>query len=856
MHNKTLEDLAFFRIRDKIAGYCVSEEATEKLKKRIPYTDTETIKQLKSLCTEWMTVLQSKTATYIKSWPVIHNFLKILKTEGTTLDQEQIYALKLFCDSAITVSEQINSASKTITIKNLLKNTEEIPITSLKQINTEIERIIDKNGILKDLPIIREIKQKITSIKSEIDSALKKYTSDSSLSTVLAANVPAYRADRQVLAVKANQRQRINGIVHEVSSSGQTMFIEPDEVVRKNNELIQEEYRLNAEIKKIFTELTAKLSPFTEDVKNALNTMIELDQSCASAKWGIENKCICAMECTENNPPALIKARHPLLEEKAVPIDMTFLDEKKVLIITGPNTGGKTVSIKTFALFSMLNQAGFPIPASEGTRLPIFNKIFADIGDEQSIDQSLSTFSAHMKNIAAAVKYADKDSLVLLDELGSGTDPQEGSAIAMAVLDQLIEKKSFVLVTTHHGILKNYGYTNPSCINASVDFDTNTLSPTYRLLMGIPGESHALDIAKRSGLPLHTVNKAKSYIINEQADVSTLIKGLTEKHAELLNIEKQTKIREAKLKEKELKQTQKSIELKEYELQIKEREQLDSSKFLKETRKELENLVRTLREGEITREKTLKVKEFISTLTNQIDQQELTLEEEKETLEKDKLKHKENIEKNSYYTENGILISENNNKHSSNKKNKQKKKLSTKEAFAAAKNTYTEEQINNLSNKNNKKTEELEFKPGAEFQHNLTKAKGTLISQERKNIWTVQLGSIRMSLKEKDMTLINPITNKASYTVELVGNSHGQAKPLFELRLLGMREEEAIKTLEKQLDLCQMNNFKNFSIIHGKGNGILQQAVQDYLSNYPGVKTFEFARPEDGGTGKTYVEMV
>ncbi|MBQ0051439.1 MAG: Smr/MutS family protein [Treponema sp.] len=861
MHRQTLVELDFYRIRDFIAGKCVSEEGKYRLLRREPFTSDqiEEISRYKALSSQWQKAITSKNPVHLHAWPEIFSFLKILKAEGATLEQDQLYSILIFCDSSLDLYSTIKTASKELSLKSLLDLSETLPYSTLQQAQNAISRIIDKNGNLKDIPALREIRAKIASIKAEINSVLRKFTSDSTLNNVLETNVPAFRADRQVLAVKANMRNRVSGIVHEVSSSGQTLFIEPDEVVRKNNELIQEEFHLMQETRKIFTELTAQIHPFYEDLKSALETMILFDVTYAAASWGAENLCNYAFLPGEE-APLLIQARHPLLGEKAVPIDIKFLAGKNILIITGPNTGGKTVTLKTFALLSLLNQCGFPIPAAEGTRLPIFDSIFADIGDEQSIDQSLSTFSAHMKNIAAAVKHADSKSLVLLDELGSGTDPQEGGAIAMATLDALIEKHAFVLVTTHHGILKNYGYTNEFCVNASAEFDQNTLSPTYRLLMGVPGESHALDIAKRSGLPGNTVQKAKNYITNQQADVSTLIKGLTEKHAELIKREKEFSENEIRQKEKILKLEQKELKLKLLENQLKERESRTESRFLRETRSQLENLVRELREGEITREKTLKMRKFIDDLTEDVEMQELALEEEREQLESQQKELEERIENETVIAENGIKISRSSDNRTASTK-KTKKKLSNKEALANAKQTYTDEEIFNLNvpKKKNAAPIKMEFAEGATVLAGPSRSKGTLLHEEKKGVWLVQLGSIRMSIKEKDMQLVSPagvVTGSAvaDYSVELNKND-SNGSPLFELRLLGMREEEAIKALQRQLDLCCMTNFKSFSVIHGKGNGILQQAVQDYLSNYPGIKSFYYARPEDGGFGKTYVEM-
>lgn len=889
MHKKTLEELDFYRIRETVSGFCVSEEGKNALLRREPFSSNkiEEITKYKKLCGQWQKVLSSKNPVRLSSWSEISSFIKILKAEGTTLGQAQLYAIFGFCSSAITLFSSLKTASKEVSLKSLSDLSETLPFEPLLKIQNEISHVIDKDGNLRDIPALREIKAKIKNLKSEINSVFKKFTSDVSLNPVLESNVPAFRADRQVLAVKSGMRNRISGIVHEVSASGQTLYIEPDEAVRKNNELIQEQFHLESETRKIFTELTSKIHEFYEDLKSALQTMTLFDETFAAAVWGNENNCVLAEnieeDCkdksdndtneklsvssvpSERNFPAplLLKARHPLLGEKAVPIDIRFAEGKNVLIITGPNTGGKTVALKTFALFCMLNQAGFPLPAMEGTRLPIFDSVFADIGDEQSIDESLSTFSAHMKNLAAAVKHADEKSLVLLDELGSGTDPQEGGAVAMAVLDALIEKRAFVLATTHHGILKNYAYTSPACVNASVEFNPETLSPTYRIVMGIPGESHALEIAKHSGLPGKIVQKAKSYIENGHSDVGTLIKNLTKKHAELdaklQEIERTERIQ----KDRELKLEQKDLKLKIKENELKERESRTESRFLRETRKTLENLVREIREGEITREKTLKMRKFINDLTEDVDEQENEIEAEKEELEEKQKNLDEKIQNQNQnetvILENGMKITKSSERGTSTKKTK--RRLSNKEALLTAKQTYSDEEVFNLApqNSNQKKksaAQKLEFAPGAEVLAGSGRVRGTLIHEEKKGTWLVQLGSVRMSVKEKDMQLVRPAkSSSADYSVEL-NNTDSNGSPVFELRLLGMREEEAVKALQRQLDLCAMTNFKNFSIIHGKGNGILQQAVQDYLSNYPGVKDFHYASPEDGGFGKTYVEMM
>ena len=455
-----------------------------------------------------------------------------------------------------------------------------------------------------------------------------------------------------------------------------------------------------------------------------------------------------------------------------------------------------------------------------------------------------------MKNIALALENADEKSLVLLDELGTGTDPLEGGAIAMAVLDSLLEKNSFVLVTTHHGVLKNYGYTNSKCVNASVEFNSESLRPTYKLLVGVSGESHAIDIALNSGLPQNVVEQAKSYISNQQADVSSLIKGLTEKHIELEELIKKQNEKQNELSLKELKIHSREIKMLQKEIELNQIEHSQSSAFLQEMRSNLENLVRVLREGEITREKTLSVRKFISDTTKEIDEQEENIEEKKLLLEKEisNLQNEENK-----ILQNGMRLSSLKEKKSFSSKNKKlKSRLSNSEALKNA-------SVLKIENSNEKKFEKEELlKEGAEVLAGNEKRKGVLVRKVKNEIWQVQFGSMKMNFPQNQIIpLENRIVDRSvSVVIERDSKTENNNEtPKFELRLLGMRSGEAIKSLEHQLDLCMINNFKKFSVIHGKGNGILQQAVSDYLNHCPSVKEFYFARPEEGGTGKTYVEL-
>ena len=848
MNKKTLNEIDYYRIREEISSYCLTQEGKYSLDNRDPVFDLEKIEFYKACSREWEKYITSVRTQPFSAWGPIHGLYAIIKTKGASLTLEQVRDLGLFILSVKKVKESIANHQVELELKALPSKVQELP--DLEDSEKKIFRIINADGQLKDLPEILAIRSQIASLNQKIKNIMRSFTSNPKLANVLESSVPVLRGNHQVLAVKSNQQNKIPGIIYEFSQTGQTVYIEPDEAVLCSNELIQKEHQLEVEIKRILTELTESLGSSIPLFKQALPIMELFDTTYAAARWGLEHNCIYSLPLEKEQAPLLLGARHPLLGDKAVPIDIRFMAGKRILIITGPNTGGKTVSLKTFALLAMLNQTGFPIPAAEATSLPIFSNVFADIGDDQSLDQSLSTFSGHMKNIAQAVNAANSTSLILLDELGSGTDPQEGSAIAMSLLDTLIEKKSFVLVTTHHGVLKNYGYTNPACINASVEFNASTLSPSYHLLMGVSGESHALDIAQKSGLPKVIVQKARSYISAEQVDVSTLIKGLNQKHQELDKLKSQADSALKDLEERSIKLKEKEIENKKREHQLKAGKQQELNDFLIHTRRELENLVRNLKEGQLTKDKTKGVKNFISELEKDVDRFEEKYEAEEEKLEKAQTE----LQK--------LLKSQR--AHTSNKKTK--KKMSNAEAlkFASVQNQGA---VNLTQEKSSDKNIQLKFQEGAEVISKSTGAQGLILQAGKKGYWQVQFGSVKMSVREKDLTLVerkNTLENKVSYTFELnskevngnIITEKDSSRPVFELRLLGMHVDEALKALERQLDLCALYNFTNFSVIHGKGNGILQQAVTDYLSHSSLVKSFEFASADDGGTGKTYVSLL
>ena len=776
---KTMKLLEFNKILESLALCSNSEEAAQIILKEEPYCDIEKVTRIKEAVNLLISLINSSRNVPSKSLPSIGFLFPTLSVEGTVLQIDEAYAIGIF----IQYGQELK--------KWLLSETGELlgkEIPDLSGLLSDILKIIDKYGNLRDLPVLKAIKKRIQGLNAEIKTVISNYVKNDEIKHIFQSAVPTQRFERTVLAVKANYRGRIRGIVHEVSSSGQTVFIEPEIVVEKNNEILIETRNLNAEIKKIMLELTKNIAIHIEELKYFHLTVLNFEVLMSKARYSVKTKGVLAMEPSENF--ILVQAKHPLIANP-VPIDLEIDEKIKALIITGPNTGGKTVAIKTAGLFAMMNQIGIALPLLEGSSLPIFDNIYADIGDEQSIGQSLSTFSSHIKNISVILSHCTSHSLVLLDELGSGTDPQEGSAIAMSILDYLIKKNTRVLVTTHHGILKNYGYSQKFAENASVEFNSQTLSPTYRIVRGISGESCALEIAEQTGINQKIILAARNYLDSGHTDLSNLIRALKEKHHEIDMLGAKAKEEDRRLTDERRKSDLKELGLKQKELEIKAGFAGKLRNLLDESRKTLENLVREVREGELSREKTLKVKEFLNDLARSVDEETNALEEDRKVLS----------------SASAVMIKD----------------------FG-------------------------EFSPGMEVYAGTEMRRGKLIRQNKKSkSWIVEIGSLKISISENEITPApaQPHSKPQITTIDFSSTNIARA----ELNLRGMRLAEACEALRIQTDAALLCGLKFFSVIHGKGDGILQKGVHDWLKYEPSVEDYYFSRPELGGSGRTEVVL-
>lgn len=401
-------------------------------------------------------------------------------------------------------------------------------IEGLRELETEIRRCVDENGDILDSASLelRQVRQEIRQVESRIREKLDQMTRSSTYQKMLMENIVTIRGDRFVIPVKQEYRSVFGGIVHDQSASGATLFIEPEVIVEMNNKLRELRLREEREVERILYVLTEQVSFAVEALIENTEALTELDFMFAKAQLAWSMKAICP-RINDRGYVNMRKARHPLIpREVVVPVDVELGGEYQAIVVTGPNTGGKTVSLKTIGLLSLMTMAGLHIPAEEESEMTVFSSVFADIGDEQSIEQSLSTFSSHMTNIIQILAKMDDKSLVLFDELGAGTDPTEGAALAMSIIDHVIDSGARLVATTHYSELKAYAYDRPEVINASVEFDVQTLRPTYRLLIGVPGRSNAFAIARRLGLPEHIIDVARGSISEEDNQVESMIASL------------------------------------------------------------------------------------------------------------------------------------------------------------------------------------------------------------------------------------------------------------------------------------------------------------------------------------------
>lgn len=528
MNSKIEKVLEFSKIRTQLAEYATSEKGKQMIKELPIEVDAKAIQNKIEETTDGVELLRLKQGIPIPRLKDISFALKRLELEAGLNGRELSDILRV-----LTTTHEVEHffekvEEEEISLKRVPRLVEKLE--SIPDVTSELEASIREDGYVLDSasPTLHGVRVGIQKAEQDIRRQMDQYLTGKN-AQYLSDTIITIRNDRYVLPVKAEYKSVFGGTVHDQSSTGQTLFMEPQAVVNLNNKLREYQIQEKREVERILWELSQKLMPYTNSLHQNHYVLARLDVVNAKALYAHELKATEPI-IDANNYVALWQAWHPLLErEKAVANDIILGEEYQAIVITGPNTGGKTILLKTVGVIQLMAQMGLYIPAGENSRVGVFTEIFADIGDEQSIEQNLSTFSSHMSNIVSILKQINDKSLILIDEIGSGTDPQEGSSLAIAILDYIASKQSYVIASTHYPELKAYGYDRPKTINASMEFDGDTLQPTYQLLLGVPGRSNAFDISKRLGLPSIIIDQARGLLSEEDQDLNAMISDLEQK---------------------------------------------------------------------------------------------------------------------------------------------------------------------------------------------------------------------------------------------------------------------------------------------------------------------------------------
>lgn len=598
MNNKIYKTMAYDQIKQQLRQYLVSAAGDAELKKLAPSSDFDWVQEQIDETKDGADIYRLENGIPIPKLADVSPHLKRLEIDGTLSGTElaQISQVLKTVQSVIRFFDDLSQ--RPVELRRLY--TVVGRLVHLPDVNKRLSVSLEDDGRLTDeaSPELRRIRRQINNFEGAIREQMTGYTRGKN-AKYLSDTLVTIRDDRYVLPVKAEYKQHFGGIVHDQSASGQTLYIEPEAVVGKNNQLREAQIAERQEERRILLELSNLLRPYQADIRDNASILGHLDFVNAKARYAHNLKATEPI-LSKNNEIALRQARHPLIDpKKVVANDIALGKDYQAIIVTGPNTGGKTITLKTVGLTQLMAQSGLFISADEHSQVGLFDEVFADIGDEQSIEQNLSTFSSHIENIVSILGAASDHSLILVDELGAGTDPQEGAALAMAILDEIGSMGSEVIATTHYPELKAYGYNRPETINASMEFDTETLKPTYRLLIGIPGRSNALEIATRLGLKSSIIDEARSLTDDDSQDLNNMIADLTaqKRQADLDAAAAAKTLAEAETLEKDL-QSKFDGYLKQKD-QLMEQAKDEANQLVEKTRLRADEIIKDIRKKQL-----------------------------------------------------------------------------------------------------------------------------------------------------------------------------------------------------------------------------------------------------------------
>ena len=758
MDDRTVRDIELDKVLEGVRKYSLSPEGRKGISPSLFTSDRKTIDDRAALIDRYMSLSEGSAPD---PFPPVKDLFEYAERTHADFSGIDIRRIGLFLASYISMLEYIGEEESIHEEDRLLSD--------------DILSSLDADGtVYDDHPRLRPLFRELERVRTERMRSASAFMHDNRDS--IQQSEPMYRNERIVIPLRNDSKAVNNCYVSGSSSSGSTLFVEPFELVALNNDAVIARERIKAEKARILHELSQRGRDIIPFMKRMLERVIVFDFHHSFAIWAKRMK---AHHPQSGIELSLIDAVHPLIGRDAVPVTVHLNKNIKAVVFSGANAGGKTVTMKTIALSVALNQIAGYVPASELSVLPLYSEIYSDIGDGQSIQDAASTFSSHMKNIASIASRCDGRSLVILDELGSGTDPEEGAALSSAILRYLSIHAGLTCITSHYSQVKSFAYSEENMMNASMEFDEKSGLPTYRVLEGIPGDSHAVATAKRMGMPKEITDTASSSLMGGEESSARIIKALLSKERTL-----DRKITELALKNREIDKLRAELDEKEKKLGKLENDLRrdgvsELSSYLRQSRKTLENLISDIRTGKLTGEKIQKAKAFMRDVEEKRDSEERLV---------------------------------------------------------------AEEEI----------TDDTPFSPGDEVVCGKAGTPGRVIEVKGNNIVVSLENGLRMTIKR---SMAKP-KRKEELRKASLSFSGSSLKASYTIDLRGMTLEEALNRMDDQMEAAILSGMGTFGIIHGFGDGILSRGIHDYLSKRREVKDYYFARPEDGGMGKTYVELI
>ncbi|MGI6539978.1 MAG: endonuclease MutS2 [Bacillota bacterium] len=831
MDDRSLRVLEYYKVRDMLEQCASCELGRERIRQLAPITNLAMIEEAQRGTSEARSLLDMGKQIPFGGVRDVRSSVE-RADRGATLSCDELLDIL----STLSASRSLKKILGSLGPEYPVLADAAADIGTFGDLEQAISRAISESGEVMDSAssALRSIRSKIRSLNAKVRDNLDSMVRSPQWSRLLQDPIVSIRNGRFVVPVRAEMRSQVPGIVHDQSASGATVFVEPMPVVELNNELRQAISQEEAEVERVLSELSAKVGSQCEQLRLTLDAIGNIDFIMAKGRLS-QRMGASVPQLNDMGHINLIAARHPLLKGDVVPIDAYLGQTFTTLVITGPNTGGKTVTLKTIGLITLMAQSGLHIPAEPGSDVAVFSKVFADIGDEQSIEQSLSTFSSHMTHIVAIMSMVDHDSLVLLDELGAGTDPQEGAALAMAILETLHLTGARTVATTHYSELKIFAHTTEGLSNASVEFDVETLCPTYRLSIGVPGASNAFAIAERLGLPEEVLDRARSLVGTGGQRMELMITNLKEEcdRAETAREDaEKLRSRYLRLKDEYEEQTRR---LRSERSEIMRAARAEAESIIQEARKESERIIGRLRA--IQAQQELVAKRLV----------------EEEVITEDSLPRSAVCGEASLPDE-AIRAA---------RRDLEALREITRELTAVA--PESDREVTTIADVHDDGWSSR-IEQGDDVEVVALGQKGVVLDQLGPDEYMIGIGPMRVNVNRGSIRKLR--SSQAEEPDRGYGRRGTMREPGSvsfetqkaatigaELDLRGMRVEEALFAVDKYLDDAVLAGIQKARIIHGKGTGALRDAVTEQLGSDPRVASFRFGLAGEGGDGVTVVSF-